>query len=189
MDFTGSNGHPLDPQSLHALNGHNQYLTALISVGEILLAYDYDKQVPCYGFGAVLRYPNLKTMETMHCFPMSGDQNNTNAVGLEGFDAIYKYALNNVDFSGPTLFAPIIRETMKLAKEIKLKEQPIYLVFLILTDGAINDFSETCDLIEQCQYLPMSIIIIGVGNADFDLMEKLDGDDKLLPYCSKRDIV
>ena len=30
-----------------------------MSVGEILLSYDYDKKVPCYGFGAKLHYPNL----------------------------------------------------------------------------------------------------------------------------------
>ena len=28
--------------------------------------------------------------------------------------------------------------------------------------------------------LPASIIIVGVGNANFDSMEELDGDDKLL---------
>lgn len=34
-------------------------MQALTSVGEILLAYDYDKMIPCYGFGAKLHYPNL----------------------------------------------------------------------------------------------------------------------------------
>ena len=31
----------------------------------------------------------------------------------------------------------------------------------------------------EASELPMSIIIVGVGNADFDDMERLDSDDKL----------
>jgi hypothetical protein len=36
--------------------------------------------VPCYGFGAVLNYPELKTRDVVHCFPLSGDNNNTSAL-------------------------------------------------------------------------------------------------------------
>jgi hypothetical protein len=51
-----------------------------------------------------------------------------------------------------------------------------YTVLLILTDGAITDSSQTIDAIVQASYLPLSIIIIGVGNADFSQMNILDGD-------------
>ena len=40
--------------------------------------------------------------------------------------------------------------------------------------------------------LPMSIIIVGVGNEEFDAMEELDSDDRLLRHGSlqaSRDIV
>jgi len=48
------------------------------------------------------------------------------------------------------------------------------------------------DLIVQASTLPLSIIIVGVGNADFTNMNRLDGDNGL--YSSKgvmapRDIV
>ena len=51
---------------------------------------------------------------------------------------------------------------------------------------------KTVDLIVQASNLPLSIIIVGVGNADFDNMNRLDGDNGL--YNSKgamaaRDIV
>lgn len=50
----------------------------------------------------------------------------------------------------------------------------------------------TLDLVVQAAYLPLSIIIVGVGNANFDNMNRLDGDNGL--YDSKgtlaaRDIV
>jgi hypothetical protein len=51
---------------------------------------------------------------------------------------------------------------------------------LILTDGAIHDMQLTADLICQGAGLPLSIIIVGVGEADFGAMETLDGDDEPL---------
>lgn len=38
----------------------------------------------------------------------------------------------------------------------------------------------TKELIVQLSELPCSIIIVGVGNADFTAMEELDGDDGVL---------
>jgi hypothetical protein len=51
---------------------------------------------------------------------------------------------------------------------------------------------QTIDLIINAAELPLSVIIVGVGNADFTNMERLDGDNGL--YGSKgqkamRDIV
>ena len=55
-----------------------------------------------------------------------------------------------------------------------------YHVMLILTDGAIHDMRETKDLVYQLSQFPVSLIIIGVGNANFDMMEELDGDGRRL---------
>merc|ERR1712039_392868 len=68
---------------------------------------------------------------------------------------------------------------MRQARQFKKDEQDAYMVLLILTDGAIHDMEETKNSLIKAAYLPMSIIIIGVGNADFSLMDELDGDDGL----------
>lgn len=54
----------------------------------------------------------------------------------------------------------------------------MYHVMIILTDGIINDMQATTKLIVQLSKFPVSLIIIGVGNADFTEMKTLDGDDK-----------
>ena len=55
-----------------------------------------------------------------------------------------------------------------------------YFVLLIITDGVITDMDQTLTAVVNASRLPMSIIIIGVGAADFGAMEFLDSDDKLL---------
>jgi hypothetical protein len=47
---------------------------------------------------------------------------------------------------------------------------------LILTDGEIHDMEQTKNLIVEASVLPISIIIVGIGEADFTSMEILDGD-------------
>ena len=68
---------------------------------------------------------------------------------------------------------------MKIAAGMKQAEKDAYVILLILTDGEIHDMQQTINSLIQAAYLPMSIIIIGVGNANFGKMETLDGDDGL----------
>lgn len=51
---------------------------------------------------------------------------------------------------------------------------------MILTDGTIHDMPRTKQFIVQLSKLPCSIVIVGIGNADWSDMEKLDGDDGIL---------
>ena len=49
---------------------------------------------------------------------------------------------------------------------------------MILTDGIINDMNETVDSLVESSFLPISVIIIGIGDdTDFTNMHKLDADD------------
>ena len=54
---------------------------------------------------------------------------------------------------------------------------PVYHILLILTDGCIHDLRQTIDIIVKCSTYPLSIIIVGIGDADFSAMEILDSDD------------
>ena len=69
----------------------------------------------------------------------------------------------------------------------------MYHILLILTDGTIHDMKKTKDLIVECSDYPLSIIIVGVGDADFEDMRELDGDEVALRDSrgnyTRRDIV
>eukprot|EP00494_Astrolonche_serrata_P022897 UN23154 len=51
----------------------------------------------------------------------------------------------------------------------------------------------TMDAIVEASHLPLSIVIVGVGNADFSAMERLDGDGQIIRnskgQAAKGDIV
>lgn len=67
-----------------------------------------------------------------------------------------------------------------------------YFILLIITDGVITDMQNTKQAIVKAAKLPMSIIIVGVGNEDFTAMEELDGDEVRVSFkgeAAERDIV
>lgn len=52
-----------------------------------------------------------------------------------------------------------------------------YTILLIITDGIISDLQKTIDQVVYGSELPLSIIIVGVGGADFSAMDELDADE------------
>ena len=54
--------------------------------------------------------------------------------------------------------------------------------FVAHAAGVINDSDATIRAIVAAADLPLSILIVGVGDADFELMQQLDGDDVRLSY-------
>ena len=194
IDYTASNNE--NPISLHNISqrSQNDYEKAIYSCGSILAFYDYDKLFPVYGFGGIPQGPGNPSNLVSHCFNINF-QNDPNLKGIDNILATYRQSLGKVTLAGPTFFTPVID---KVIGEIKYdlennQEENHYYVLLILTDGVINDMQQTCDKIVEASYLPLSIIIVGIGNADFSLMDILDGDKYPLKNSRgelrKRDIV
>ncbi|KAM9431269.1 copine-9-like [Salvelinus alpinus] len=188
IDFTASNGDPSQPTSLHYMNPYqmNAYAMALKAVGDIIQDYDSDKLFPAYGFGAKLP-PDGKIS---HAFPLSGDNENPNCVGIEGVLEAYFQSLRTVQLYGPTNFSPVINQVARSAQDVTDGSQ--YFVLLMITDGVISDMVQTKEAVVNAAALPMSIIIIGVGPAEFDAMEELDGDEVRVSFrghFAERDIV
>jgi len=193
VDFTGSNGNPRTPNSLHYQfqDGRlNEYEAALTAVGDILLHYDQDKLVPMYGFGA---YNHSLGPGVHHCFPMNNNPANPEVYGLDGMFDTYKQTISSVELSGPTYFGSILGTMMKKLYAMQNEGGQKYSILMILTDGAIHDYDSTVRQLVEASHLPLSVIIVGVGNADFDAMDDLDCDNGVLKdsygRAAERDIV
>uniref|UniRef100_A0A8C1YRY7 Copine-4-like n=1 Tax=Cyprinus carpio TaxID=7962 RepID=A0A8C1YRY7_CYPCA len=180
IDFTASNGDPRNSCSLHYIHPYqpNEYLKALIAVGEICQDYDSDKMFPAFGFGAQIP-PDFKVSSLfLYCIDLSGC---VCFAGIQGVVEAYQNCLPKIQLYGPTNIAPIIQKVADSAsEEMHTKEAMEYFILLILTDGVITDMADTREAIVHASHLPMSVIIVGIGSADFSDMQMLDGDDGIL---------
>ena len=192
IDYTKSNGDPKDINSLHHLkiNEENDYEKAIKSCGNILAYYDADQKFPVYGFGGI---PEGST-EVSHCFNINFEQDE-NIKGIDNIIKCYRKSLEKVTLSYPTFFAPIIKRVINEINDdlTSKKTENHYYILMILTDGNVKDMDDTINCIIEASKLPLSIVIIGIGNSKFTRMDILDGDEEPLKNSKgelrKRDIV
>ena len=179
IDFTGSNGSPTYSNSLHYLaqGSLNNYERAIRSCGDILAVYDADQLFPVYGYGAVYN----GSSQNLHCFALNGNQNNPDIKTIDNVLKVYRETVPKLSFSGPTFFAPLINNLNNNVKEdLRNGKKMNYNILMILTDGQIGDMRETIDALVEASYLPISVIIVGIGNGPFGNMDILDADENPL---------
>ncbi|XP_038381031.1 copine-7 isoform X7 [Canis lupus baileyi] len=113
IDFTASNGDPRNSCSLHYINPFqpNEYLQALVAVGEICQDYDSDKRFSALGFGA--RIP--PKYEVSHDFAINFNPEDDECEGIQGVVEAYQNCLPRVQLYGPTNVAPIISKVARMA--------------------------------------------------------------------------
>jgi hypothetical protein len=176
IDFTASNGSPSSYTSLHHIgsDSHNNYEKAIRSCGDIVAYYDYDQLFPVYGYGALLRGNG----NVSHCFPINLNHNDPNIFTIDGVLTAYKNIFQTISLSGPTYFAPLINRFINDVKSIN--NNMVYNILMILTDGMINDMDKTIDALVEASFMPVSVIIVGIGKNDFGNMDILDADENPL---------
>jgi len=174
IDFTISNKIPKDKDSLHTFDfTENKYVHAIKSCSKILREYNFEESISFYGFGGV----GPKCKEVSHCFNINGNLKDPVVKGIDEVIKCYEECLKVVTLVGPTYFQQILKASIESIKKEKAASKKVedfaYHIFLILTDGKIDDMVETKNLLIEAAKLPVSVIIIGIGNGDFGKMESL----------------
>ncbi len=141
----------------------NHYEKAISAIVNILSKYDSDQKFPVYGFGA--KYGGV----VRHCFQCGPTAEVHGVQGvLEAYRGVFRSGLI---MSGPTVFTEVIQTAAARAtsaqEAARRKGQQAYTILLILTDGAVSDVQATAQVLDQVSNAPLSVVIIGVGNADF----------------------
>ena len=79
-----------------------------------------------------------------------------------------------VDLSGPTSFAPLIRQTMRHVYHSGME----FHLLLIVADGQISTgcMEDTRKAIVEAASFPISIVTIGVGDGPWDMMKEFDDE-------------
>lgn len=189
VDYTGSNGNPSSRTSLHYQgSGLSPYANAISRVLGVLGPYDRNQRIPVYGFGGKVLGKGVS-----HCFALNFDESNPECKGAQGVLDAYHQSFKRVLLSGPTYFSEILQMAYVRGLNSRFDAtRQQYTILVILTDGVIDDMRQSIAHIVNMSDLPISIIIVGVGDADFTNMNRLDGDDEVLESNGKkcdRDIV
>lgn len=122
----------------------------------------------------------------MTLFPMNGNPSNPSIYSLENVIKCYRRMLKHSKPSYPTYFQHILKKGIERAKEAEATKGKDYVVLVLVSDCSIVDEVETTRLIVEASHLPLSIIIVGMGDHDFHFMDVLDGDAKMLSYRGKK---
>ncbi len=160
-------------ENLHSIfPSPNLYEQVISLMGATLEPFDDDKLIPTYGFGdertgdkqvfSFLRDPVTGADCPCHTFAQS----------LDTYKAIINdIALGKIKMSGPTSFVPIINKAIEIVRATNS-----YHILLIIADGEISDKPQTIEAIVRASKYPLSIVCVGVGKADFTVMEELDDE-------------
>ena len=191
IDFTGSNGHYKDPPSLHYLGGGlNNYEAAIRSCGDIVSSYDKEQSFPVFAFGFNFTNDCLNNFDgkyTEFNYPINCNVEDPSIKYIDGVLQQYRNFITKINLSGPTYFSPMINDLiMEVEKELEEGYLFHYHIIMILTDGMIDDMAATKDSLVAASFLPISVIIIGIGNGDFSKMDVLDADENPLYDSSGR---
>jgi len=170
VDFTKSNdakgAHSFGGKPLHLLKGKatqkNPYQDVLSIIGNQLAEFDTDQLFPVYGFGDTV---------TGGSYLFSFEQYDEPCKGLGQVMKRYDAITQGVVMSGPTSFAPLVRQAIKIVRETNEHN-----ILLIVCDGWVSESERkaTEDAISEASHYPLSIVVVGVGDGPWDLMEKYD---------------
>jgi hypothetical protein len=116
-----------------------------------------------WGFGA--KYEG----EVRHIFQCGGNPTATNIDGvLQAYRSVFQ---TDLIMSGPTVISSVLRAAASRAKAYTPNSLS-YCILLILTDGIVTDLPRTQQFIQSYKDLPLSIVMVGIGRADFTEMHK-----------------
>ena len=159
------------------------YMQAIRMAMNVLDYYDTDGYVPFLGFGAKLP-PFFNTVS--QCFAVNGNIFYPELVGIDNLMRAYVKCAEEVQFHGPSAFAPVVRFLTKMASHRPVtQDDQFYHIMVLVVNGHVSDMEATVEAVVAASDVPLSIIVIAVGEGDdapgeFSNLEILDADDRPL---------
>lgn len=169
IDFTKSNTwqgeRTFGGRCLHTLGSKmNPYQEVIETMGRTLANFDDDDMIPVYGFGDA-------TTGDKDVFHIRGTGPNGECHTHTQVLQRYTQEVTRRTLSGPTNFAPVINEAIRV-----VQQERSYHILIIIADGAVTSKKQTAEAIVRASNYPMSIVVIGVGDGPWDLMEEFDDE-------------
>jgi len=159
IDFTKGSDHILKKEE-------NQYLQAIAGFRETLFSFVRDFKV--FGYGAKIN----ETNEKPGFFKMNFNDKDL----LHGYTEIeksYKECLKKISFCEEDYLSPLIENIKNLIS--KNYELNIYNIFFLLISNppVKEDYQKCIDLFISNTFLPLSVIVVGIGDKEFKEIKHL----------------
>jgi len=169
IDFTKSNTwqgeRTFGGRCLHTLGQKmNPYQEVIECMGRTLANFDDDDMIPVFGFGDL-------TTKAKGCFPIRGTGPNGECHTHSQVLQRYTQEVARRTLSGPTNFAPVIDQAINI-----VQRERSYHILIIIADGAVTAKKQTAQAIVRATNYPLSIVVIGVGDGPWDMMEEFDDE-------------
>ncbi|CAL5981473.1 Copine_I [Hexamita inflata] len=138
------------------------YETIARLIDPLIKKFDDDGNIPSYIFGDVLT-KNAKVR------PLDPDAEDPNIQGMDAVLKTYRQFAPTVQQSGPTSLGPLIDEAIK-----SCERSPEFHILIAITDGDITEPDQDKIKIQKASGYPLSIVVVGVGDGPFDILEQFD---------------
>jgi len=142
----------------------NPYQEVIQIMGQTLANFDDDDMIPVYGFGDA-------TTGDKGTFQIRGTGPNGECHTHNQVMQRYTQEVSRRTLSGPTNFAPVINQAISI-----VQRERSYHILIIIADGAVTAKKQTADAIVRASNYPLSIVVVGVGDGPWDLMEEFDDE-------------
>jgi hypothetical protein len=181
IDFSQRNGWITEKESLHYLDPEekslNDYQQAIESIGRTLEPYVQHKLMPVWGFGAKWKEGKGDASASPNCFPLNLEEDYPEAKGVDEVLQLYKESLPSLVFGDTRNFTDIINAAIKFIEQKPCsQERQKYGILTIISCGVNHDYERVEEMLKIVANYPLSIIILGIGRADFRKLKLLDGD-------------
>jgi len=192
IDFSDSQKRIEKAQSTHFKTSEDdltQYQAGLNGLFNLLYNLNGSQGIPMYGFGGIKASSSSKSRKDneIACFPLNGNSSDPKIQSLDGaIEAYNQNILNNL--GGQSNLSEIIQKAISIAAYNQLQDSKEYVVLVLLTDGVIHDIENTLNSLIEAANVPLSVIMIGMGDGDFESFENLDSQLGLFE-TARRDYV
>ncbi|POM65673.1 Hypothetical protein PHPALM_18576 [Phytophthora palmivora] len=161
QSFDGKSLHSLDPNN----ESLNPYQEALTRLGRVLVEFDDDRSIQVSGFGDA-KTPDNAVFSFTPENPMDG---------CKSFNEIwhrYHTLTPTIELGEkPANLGPVIRHATATAREVTGFHM---LIILVSSQLASDHLPDTAQAIVDASMLPLSIIVLGMGDGPWDNMKVLD---------------
>ena len=171
IDCTITNGdwRDEDSQHFHSSTWLNDYQAAIHKIATIFGAFEGEKDYAMWGYGA-----KINGQQVQQPFLMGEKLKDADAL-IEAYDRNFAHDNTAFDLGDNGYLKPVIQAGMYRAIKNNQISQ-CYSTLIILTTGEVSDVVDAIDVIcAAAEDAPLSIVIIGVGNDDFQFVDLLMG--------------